>query len=133
MQSCVRLRSAGAGAAAASKPSLGAVKKRSPSSSSSSAPWRFLFAAAAAGGAAALYFKPDECAELYRKSPFYTVAQWISAQVGEIARPFTDPIREKLLQDWPVPGVPPGTPCPPTLVLDLEDTLVHMDWDRNNG
>jgi hypothetical protein len=80
MTLCVR--SAGGGAAA-SKPSLGAVKKRSPSSSSSSSgiPWRSLFVAAAAGTAAAAYFKPDECSELYRKSPFYTIAQWISAQV----------------------------------------------------
>jgi hypothetical protein len=40
-----------------------------------------LFIAAAAGTAAAVYFKPEECSELYRKSPLYTVAQWISAQV----------------------------------------------------
>lgn len=33
-------------------------------------------------------------------------------------------MRPKLLPDWPYfPNVPPGTPCPPTLVLDLEGTL----------
>ncbi len=62
------------------------------------------------------------------------VYQWISAQASEIARPFSQPNREKLLPDWPYfPNVPPGTPCPPTLVLDLEGTLCTSTWDPKFG
>jgi hypothetical protein len=38
-------------------------------------------------------------------------------KVGEMAKPFSQPISEKLLPDWPyIPNTPPGVPCPPTLV-----------------
>ena len=43
-------------------------------------------------------------------------------------------VRPKLLPDWPYfPNVPPGTPCPPTLVLDLEGTLCTSVWDHKHG
>lgn len=42
--------------------------------------------------------------------------------------PIVQPVREKLLPDFPE-GIEPL----PTLVLDLEDTLVHMEWDRKYG
>jgi import inner membrane translocase subunit TIM50 len=51
-----------------------------------------------------------------------------------MSRTFSEPIREKLLPDWPYfPNVPVGTPCPPTLVLDLEGTLCTSTWDRKFG
>jgi len=60
--------------------------------------------------------------------------KWILAQLGEMASPFTEPHDNKLLPDWPyLPGVPPGTPCPPTLVLDLEGTLCASTWDHKFG
>jgi len=60
--------------------------------------------------------------------------KWVLAQVKEVSKPFSEPIREKLLPDWPYfPNVPPGTPCPPTLVLDLEGTLCTSTWDHKFG
>jgi import inner membrane translocase subunit TIM50 len=31
------------------------------------------------------------------------------------------------------PPIPPDTPCPHTLVLDMEDTLICSTWDRRYG
>jgi import inner membrane translocase subunit TIM50 len=56
-----------------------------------------------------------------------------ATKVEELFRPFTDPSREKLLPDWPIPQVPADTPPVPVLVLDLEDTLVHSEWSRKHG
>lgn len=42
--------------------------------------------------------------------------------------PIVQPVRDKLLPDFPE-NIEPF----PTLVLDLEDTLVHMEWDRKYG
>ena len=44
---------------------------------------------------------------------------------------FTEPTREKLLPDFP--PLPPGHTALRTLVVDLEDTLVHLEWDRKFG
>ena len=46
---------------------------------------------------------------------------------------FIKPNRNRLLPDWPMPNVPPDLPCPHTLVLDLEDTLVRSEWSRKYG
>ncbi|TMW55667.1 hypothetical protein Poli38472_010549 [Pythium oligandrum] len=54
-------------------------------------------------------------------------------QIAELAKPYTEPSKEKLLPDWPIPQVPPDTPPVPVLVLDLEDTLVHSEWSRKHG
>jgi hypothetical protein len=47
------------------------------------------------------------------------------------------PSSDKLLPDWPnapfYANVPPGTPCPPLLVLDLEKTLVGSTYDARFG
>lgn len=32
-----------------------------------------------------------------------------------------------------MPNVPQDLPCPHTLVIDLENTLVHSTWDRKYG
>ena len=50
-----------------------------------------------------------------------------------IAESFNKPVREKLLPDWPMPHVPQDIPCPFTLVLDLEETLIHSTWDKKYG
>mmetsp|Transcript_35759 Transcript_35759/g.82810 ORF Transcript_35759/g.82810 Transcript_35759/m.82810 type:complete len:432 (+) Transcript_35759:1-1296(+) len=60
--------------------------------------------------------------------------RWIVIQLDEISKPFSEPVRDKLLPDWPYfPNIPPDTPCPPTLVLDLEGTLVKSTWDKKYG
>ena len=53
---------------------------------------------------------------------------FVAKKVQETVKPFTDPSRQKLLPDWPIPQVPADTPPVPVLVLDLEDTLVHSEW-----
>ena len=53
---------------------------------------------------------------------------FVSKKVEETVKPFTDPSRQKLLPDWPIPQVPADTPPVPVLVVDLEDTLVHSEW-----
>ncbi|KAF1782143.1 Mitochondrial import inner membrane translocase subunit Tim50 [Phytophthora cactorum] len=54
----------------------------------------------------------------------------VAKKVEETVKPFTDPSRQKLLPDWPIPQVPADTPPVPVLVLDLEDTLVHSEWSH---
>lgn len=47
---------------------------------------------------------------------------------------FHKPARTKLLPDWnQIPNIPPDFPAPPTLVIDLENTLVSSTWDRKFG
>mmetsp|Transcript_20987 Transcript_20987/g.39681 ORF Transcript_20987/g.39681 Transcript_20987/m.39681 type:complete len:450 (-) Transcript_20987:247-1596(-) len=47
---------------------------------------------------------------------------------------FSKPARVKLLPDWnTIPNIPPNFPAPPTLVIDLEHTLVSSTWDRRYG
>lgn len=47
---------------------------------------------------------------------------------------FAKPARTKLLPDWnQIPNIPPDMPSPPTLVVDLESTLVCSSWDRKYG
>jgi hypothetical protein len=64
----------------------------------------------------------------------------IAAFVDETADTFKnffedadEPIRRKLLPDFPKNLKLPGGQDPPTLVLDLDDTLIHVDWDRRHG
>ncbi|CAI5735556.1 unnamed protein product [Peronospora destructor] len=61
------------------------------------------------------------------------VYAFVAKKVQETVKPFTDPSRQKLLPDWPIPQVPADTPPVPVLVLDLEDTLVHSEWSRKHG
>lgn len=59
--------------------------------------------------------------------------EFLAQKVADAAKPYTDPFKDKLLPDWPIPQVPPDTPPVPVLVLDLEDTLVHSEWSRKHG
>ncbi|GMH62555.1 hypothetical protein TrRE_jg10075 [Triparma retinervis] len=49
------------------------------------------------------------------------------------AETFNKPHVDNLLPDWPMPNVPANIPCPHTLVLDLEETLVNASWDKRYG
>ena len=60
--------------------------------------------------------------------------QWGVMQWREVSKPFAEPLRQKLLPDWPfLPNTPPGMPCPRTLVIDLEGTLVTSTWNSKHG
>jgi len=55
-------------------------------------------------------------------------AQWVYETA---IKPFADPVREKLLPDFP--PFPEGHVAPRTLVVDLEETLCHLEWDQRYG
>ncbi len=60
----------------------------------------------------------------------------LSRMVGltDAIEEFAVPSRKKLIPDWnQIPNIPPNIPQPPTLVLDLENTLVCSTWDRKYG
>ncbi|CAK4134379.1 unnamed protein product [Aphanomyces euteiches] len=73
--------------------------------------------------------------ETLHSTPLGWFYDWLVMQIKEICRPFTEPSREKLLPDWPMPGygIPEGFPPLPTLVLAVEDVLLHSEWDRKYG
>jgi len=62
---------------------------------------------------------------------------WEGSGAGELWRKsfasFIKPHSASLLPSWPMPNVPQDLPCPHTLVIDLENTLVHSTWDRKYG
>ncbi len=77
--------------------------------------------AIAATVAALCYVKQDELGELYKGSLLDDAVNSIMKTTKSFTKRFTDPNSDKLLPDWPpYPHFPPDTPCPPTLVLDLE-------------
>jgi import inner membrane translocase subunit TIM50 len=92
----------------------------------------------AAGGAAGVAYVVYETSagdkstdDVLRASPLGRPYAWL---YDAVFSPFVNPSREKLLPDWhSIPNIPPDAPCPPTLVLDLEDTLVHATWDPKYG
>jgi len=58
----------------------------------------------------------------------------LSDKIEGFADEFARPSREKLIPDWnQLPNIPPDMAPPHTLVLDLENTLVHSTWDRKHG
>jgi hypothetical protein len=63
-----------------------------------------------------------------------------SKMLRKIASEFNSvllPASDSLLPDWPTApcyaGVPPGTPCPPTLIVDVERTLIASQFDTHKG
>lgn len=76
-----------------------------------------------------------ETSEVAKAVQSTAVGEWLTANVGEIAGPFVNPCRDKLLPDWPPDylNISSDVPCPHTLVLDLDDTLVTASWDRKFG
>lgn len=72
----------------------------------------------------------DETSPPSRFSEAIGLTDWISGWTDQ----FAQPSHEKLLPDWSqMPNVPQDIPIPPTLVLDLESTLVCSTWDRKHG
>lgn len=72
----------------------------------------------------------DENSPPAKFSDMIGLTSLISSFSDEYARPSHD----KLIPDWSqMPNVPHDIPIPPTLVLDLENTLVSSTWDRKYG
>lgn len=99
-------------------------------SSSSRLPVGLLVVGAAAGVG---YSQRESLGKLYAGSPIEQGVNWVFGKVAGVVKHFTDPNSDKLLPDWPLPNMHPDTPCPPTLVLDLEETLVAADWSQKKG
>ncbi len=71
---------------------------------------------------------------LYYNSPLEKfIQEFFLSTLGQVFEPAID----KLLPDFPnspsYAGLPPGTPCPPLLVLDLEKTLIGSEYDSRHG
>ena len=86
------------------------------------------------GGIYSLMADPEE-SSLAKAAQSSALGGWVVANVSEASKPFVQPSREKLLPDWPPDylNISPDVPCPHTLVLDLDDTLVRATWDRRYG
>lgn len=114
----------GAGAQSCSSASTGAAGPEA-SSRSSSWLWRTIYLTAGVGSAAlaAQY--------AYDPVPVKSAAQALYDTVDARVRYFAEPSREKLLPDAvsPYPNMAP----PRTLVIDLDDTLVHSTYSRVAG
>ena len=71
--------------------------------------------------------------KLYRGSFLERCINYVLDPVGEIFLP----VKDKLLPDWPddpiYGNVPPGTPAPPLLVLDVEKTILGSEYDARHG
>ena len=63
---------------------------------------------------------------LFKSTPLYGL-------YSSYASTFTLPHRRELLPDWPMHNVPKDIPCPCTLVVDLEDTVVRGVWEKRYG
>eukprot|EP00937_MAST-01D_sp_MAST-1D-sp2_P003876 g3876.t1 len=63
----------------------------------------------------------------------HDAAAWTRVQWREMTSSFTRPVRDELLPNWPPVQLPPDTPQPMTLVVNLEGTLVKSTWDRRYG
>jgi len=58
----------------------------------------------------------------------------LTGLINSVSEKYKKPSHDKLIPDWSqMPNVPHDIPIPPTLVLDLENTLVSATWDRKYG
>jgi hypothetical protein len=67
---------------------------------------------------------------LLRGTPLGAAMEQVRGLLGDQVREFTDPISESLLPDLAADQRRAHTR---TLVLDLEDVLLHLEWDRRKG
>eukprot|EP00274_Cyanoptyche_gloeocystis_P002046 CAMPEP_0196658126 /NCGR_PEP_ID=MMETSP1086-20130531/27433_1 /TAXON_ID=77921 /ORGANISM="Cyanoptyche gloeocystis , Strain SAG4.97" /LENGTH=319 /DNA_ID=CAMNT_0041991553 /DNA_START=355 /DNA_END=1314 /DNA_ORIENTATION=+ len=93
-----------------------------------------MFSAFAAG--AAVYAAPEPPEDgsnpsLIEWNPAFAALHWLRSQFTGVAKSYADPSQELLLPD--MSPNPFGGPPPRTLVLDLDDTLIHSEWDRLHG
>ncbi|CAI5723189.1 unnamed protein product [Hyaloperonospora brassicae] len=114
---------------AAAKHSTDGLEHKVVRTSSLAARVSFALLAGSISGSILWHFVLDErlktrIRETLRATFLGDVYVFVSKKVEETVKPFTDPSREKLLPDWPIPQVPADTLPVPVLVVDLEDTLV---------
>jgi len=85
-------------------------------------------------GGWALLADPEE-SEIAKAAQESALGSFATARVAELCAPFVNPSRDKLLPDWPPDylNISPDVPCPHTLVVDLDGTLVRATWDRRYG
>ena len=81
--------------------------------------------------------KESEISKLYWGSSIQLfISSIYDKTFGEINQVF-DPSSDKLIPDWGnptfYPNIPPGTPAPPLLVLDLEKTCIGSVYDAKTG
>lgn len=123
-------KAAAAKAAAAGAEAEGAAdagRRAAPRGPSTASIWAsramyMVFGAAAAGGAVLFATDPKGTTDAIKD---------VKHNIEENIRFFTEPSREKLLPDFrpAYPGQPPMR----TLVIDLDDTLVHSSYSRSTG
>jgi len=93
-------------------------------------PAKTAFASLIIGGGAALTFANwTQCESEDDDSWLPGPLKQARDAVNEYASRWTEPSRELLLPGWPSQM----GPAPRTLVLDLDETLVHTTWDRKHG
>lgn len=112
-------------AGASSSSAAAAVGEQRPLPKTSSWLWRTIYLTVGAGTVALGAQYVNDPASI--QTPVQKLYNDIDAQV----RYFTEPSREKLLPDPTVPY--PNAPVMRTLVVDLENTLVHSTYSRATG
>lgn len=121
------LRSLSSGAQSAREKSLKRLTKQSKGG------WTALLGGSAVLTGAIAYLIADEDVLKGRAPPISDFRTWVRVNIGAMVKPYAEPTRDALLPPWPLPGVPPGMPEPPTLVIDLEETLCCREWSRKHG
>ena len=75
--------------------------------------------------------------KIYTGSPIEAAVNWVYDQIYEQLNDAFLPSSDALLPTWPsdpyYAAIPPGTPVPPLLVLDLEKTCIASEYDARVG
>jgi len=75
--------------------------------------------------------------KIYNDSPIQTAFSWLYSKTYGKYEEIYDPVSTKLLPSWPddpvYGGVDPDTPCPPCLIIKVENTLVAPIYDQKEG
>jgi import inner membrane translocase subunit TIM50 len=83
------------------------------------------------------YHPKGALAQLYEGSMLQKALNYAYRNTIGRADAIFEPASDKLMPDWPTAkiyeNVPPGTPCPPLLIVDLERTLVGSVHDVQYG
>jgi import inner membrane translocase subunit TIM50 len=89
---------------------------------------RLGYAALAVGGLAGFWYVSNKEGELGKKDD-RPILEKLKGNITDLSDYFSKPAFTKLLPD----ALPPPYGRPYTLIVDLEDLLVHSSWDRQHG
>ena len=110
-------------------------RKRTPFKKKNEVSWLGVGTVAVVGslGASAMYYTQQDAPPLPKFVEEYVDAG--NKQLRSIMGDDKDeePVRDKLLPDFPKHLVQKDGTTPPTLVMCLDDLLIHVDWDRKHG